>query len=91
MNQTTRIYRSPSTKESVQNDVSRGGTQEATTEKQRYAVYTIVENASGGDDFWQRIGIGFQNKDGSVNVILNALPVNGTLHIRVDEPREGAE
>lgn len=49
----------------------------------KLAVYTIV--ASGTEDakdFWQRIGSAFLNKDGSINVVLNALPVNGKLHIR---------
>ena len=46
-------------------------------------VYTIIENTKGdGKGFWLEIGRAFVNKDGSHNVLLNALPVNGTLHIR---------
>jgi len=48
-------------------------------------VYTIVEGGREGtkkDDYWVRIGVAFENRDGSINVKLNALPVNGTLHIR---------
>ena len=44
-------------------------------------VFNIVENGNG-KSFWIRVGIAFVNKDGSMNVKLNALPVNGTLHIR---------
>lgn len=55
---------------------------------QRFAVFTIINN---GDEnkkgFWQRIGVAFENKDGSLNVKLNALPVNGTLHIREEQNR----
>lgn len=50
-------------------------------------VYTIVENDSG-KDFWIRVGVAFQNKDGSLNVRLNCLPVNGTLHIRDPKRKE---
>lgn len=45
------------------------------------AVYTVIEQENR-DNFWCRIGVAFRNRDGSINVKLNALPVNGTLHIR---------
>ncbi len=32
--------------------------------------------------FWTRIGVAFVNKDGSLNVKLDAFPVSGQLHIR---------
>lgn len=47
------------------------------------AVYTIVERQDGtSKKFWLRIGAAFVNRDGSLNVRLDAMPVNGTLHIR---------
>lgn len=49
-------------------------------------VYTIQESEGGsGDgakDRWTKIGIGFVNRDDSINILLNALPVNGRLHVR---------
>lgn len=46
-------------------------------------VYTIIEaKEDGKKDFWQQIGIAYTNKDGSENVYLNALPLDGKLHIR---------
>jgi hypothetical protein len=45
-------------------------------------VFTIVENPNGGKDYWVKVGIAFVNKDGSENIKLSALPVNGTLHVR---------
>ncbi len=56
------------------------------------AVYTIVERPNSKSR-WVRIGIGFVNHDGSVNVKLDAVPVNGTLHIRdhVRHDPEGQE
>lgn len=48
-------------------------------------VYTIVERERDGKKFWVRIGSAFRNRDGSLNAFLDAVPVNGTMHIR--EPR----
>ena len=48
-------------------------------------VYTIVK--SGEKAFWQKIGRALVNKDGSWNVYLNALPINGELNIRDPRPR----
>jgi len=36
--------------------------------------------------FWIRIGVAFVNRDGSLNVKLNAFPVSGQLHIRDRKP-----
>jgi len=46
-----------------------------------------VEN---GDrkSIWIRVGLAFENKDGNLNVKLNCLPVNGTLHIRDRSDRD---
>ena len=46
-------------------------------------VYTIIK--TGEKAFWQKIGRAYVNKDGSLNVHLNALPLNGELNIR--DPR----
>lgn len=43
-------------------------------------VYTIQQ--SGERSFWIKLGVAFVNKDGSLNVKLDGLPVNGSLHIR---------
>lgn len=45
-------------------------------------VYTIVARERDGRKFWVRIGSAFRNRDGSLNAILDAVPTNGTLHIR---------
>ena len=49
-------------------------------------VYTIVERKSeeypDRKNLWIHIGVAFINRDGSINVRLNALPVDGKLHIR---------
>jgi hypothetical protein len=50
-------------------------------------VFTIVERGQG-KSIWIRIGVGFTNRDGSLNLKLDALPVSGTLQVRDWEPYE---
>jgi len=38
--------------------------------------------------FWNRVGVAFENKDGSLNVKLEAVPVSGEIQIRDYVPRE---
>jgi hypothetical protein len=45
-------------------------------------VYTIVEKEGMEKSFFVKIGACFHNRDGSLNVYLDALPTNGRLHIR---------
>jgi len=55
-------------------------------QRNRKAVYTIVERPGVEKKFWVRIGSAFVNSDQSLNVKLDAMPVNGSIHIRdVDE------
>lgn len=49
--------------------------------KNMKAVYTVIDRGQG-KSFWVRIGVGFTNRDGSLNVRLDAIPVNGTLQVR---------
>lgn len=48
-------------------------------------VYTINEGSS--KNYWLQIGSGFENKDGSINIIFNALPLNGKIQVRL-KPNE---
>ena len=48
------------------------------------AVFTVTER--GDRSYWTRIGAAFTNKDGSLTVRLDAVPVNGTLQIRDEDP-----
>jgi len=53
-----------------------------------FVVYTVVETKGDAKDFWQRVGSAWSNKDGSLNIVLNALPVNGKLHVRQPSPKD---
>jgi hypothetical protein len=48
-------------------------------------VFTVVER-SPGKSIWTRVGVGFVNQDGSLNLRLDAIPVNGLLQVREWEP-----
>lgn len=54
-------------------------------------AYTIVERDKDGRKFWVRVGAAFVNRDGSLNVRLDAMPVNGQLHIRDYQPPENRD
>ena len=48
-------------------------------------VYTIIERGKGRR-VWLRVGVAFVNRDQSLNVRLDALPISGQLHIREAPP-----
>ena len=54
-------------------------------------AYTVVEREKDGRRFWVRVGAAFVNRDGSLNVRLDAMPVNGTLQIRDYQPRDAQD
>jgi hypothetical protein len=39
-------------------------------------------------NFWNRVGVAFVNKDGSINVKLEAMPVSGEIQIRDYQPKD---
>ena len=49
-------------------------------------VFALTER--GEKTFWTRVGIAFENKDRSITLQLDALPVSGRLQIRDNEDRE---
>ena len=54
------------------------------------AVYTIVEGEKLDRPLFRRIGTGFVNRDASLSIVLDALPVSGRLHVRdLDTGRAG--
>lgn len=55
--------------------------------KKMQAVYTVIPKAEGRD-LWLRIGSAFPNRDGSLTVYLDAMPLNGRLQIREYQPRD---
>jgi hypothetical protein len=50
------------------------------------AVFAITER--GEKSYWTRVGVAYTNRDGSINLNLDALPVSGRLQIRTDEQHD---
>jgi len=47
-------------------------------------VYAIYESKNEGRERsrWVRVGVAFENRDHSINVLLDAIPLSGRLQIR---------
>jgi hypothetical protein len=81
-----RRARWPSLPEPERLDAVRSSRMETTSTKMK-TVYTVTER--GGKSYWTRIGVGFTNRDGSLNLKLEAWPINGNLQVRDYDPAEG--
>ena len=60
--------------------------------KPKFIAYAIVPSSgSSGEarNHWTRIGAAFENRDQSVTVLLNALPVNARIVLRVPDEDTG--
>ncbi len=52
------------------------------TERRPKGVYVIIEKDSLEKPVFRRVGTAFVNRDDSMNVYLDAVPLSGKLHIR---------
>ncbi len=54
-----------------------------------FTAYAVEDAPRGKKAYWTRIGRMFPHQDGKgYDIALNALPVNGRVVIRQDEPRD---
>lgn len=54
-------------------------------------AYAVEDAPRGQKSYWTRIGRLFPHKDAKgYDLVLNALPINGRIVIRQEEPREEA-
>ena len=57
----------------------------------KYSVFSVRKQEKTGAAIWVRAGYAWANRDGSANVALDVLPLDGKLHIReAGEKREYA-
>jgi hypothetical protein len=56
-----------------------------TSKKAPLSVYVIPENGHK----WREVGVAFVNRDGSITLHLDALPLSGKLQVREREPKQG--
>jgi hypothetical protein len=50
--------------------------------------YVYVISGKGERKFWNKVGVAFVNRDGSLNCKLESLPIDGELHIRDYTPKD---
>ncbi len=48
-------------------------------------AYSMTQR--GEKTYWNKIGVAFKNRDGSITVKLDSLPVSGELQVREDNDR----
>jgi hypothetical protein len=65
-------------------------------DSERWDVFSIreVQGKTAAEDksYWTRVGAAFRNRDGSINVVLSALPVGGAdgqarVQLRTPDPK----
>lgn len=62
-----------------------------TTTSSLYA-YAVEDAPRGQKSYWTRIGRLFAHKDGKgYDIVLNALPINGRIVVRQEEPKDEAK
>jgi hypothetical protein len=51
--------------------------------KRSYKVLAAIPKYDGNGEWWMKIGIGFTNRDESINLILDAVPTHMTKGLRL--------
>lgn len=59
----------------------------------KYVAFTVSERGDGDDkkSFWTRIGVAYENRDGSLGVLLDAFPTNGKLVLQTPKDKSEAD
>jgi hypothetical protein len=64
---------------------SSGETAAAIDGAKRFAAWNIIERKPGEKAIWHKVGVGFVNRDGSINVHLDSIPFQGKIQLRDDK------
>jgi hypothetical protein len=67
--------------------MTRAQHKENTMDQSKMKIAYVVTQR-GTQKYWTRIGVAFVNRDGSINVKLEAVPVSGEIHVRDYVPRD---
>jgi hypothetical protein len=54
-------------------------------QKKMFKVLCPIPKRDGSGKWWMRVGSGFENKDNSINVYLDAMPVRGDVTLQLRE------
>ena len=63
------------------------------SKKPSFIAYQIIDSGKKDDNnkpftFWNRVGSAWENRDGSINVQLNSIPLDGKFQLRVPDPKD---
>ncbi len=65
--------------------------EEMTKRKFKHLWMIETRNKDGREaEYWTKIGVAFENRDGSYNLELAAVPVSGRLQMREPNPKQQA-
>ena len=53
------------------------------TAQPSHTCYTVRDRGENRKPYWAIIGSGFTNKDGSLNLVLDSLPIDGKIVVRL--------
>jgi hypothetical protein len=64
---------------------------ESSAPKKPWIAYNVIDKPGLTNRIWMRVGMAWLNRDGSINVVLDALPVGGRIQLRKDDRERRAE
>jgi hypothetical protein len=53
--------------------------------KKPWIAYNIIDKPGLRSRIWSRVGMAWLNRDGSINVVLDSLPLGGRIQLREDD------
>ena len=53
--------------------------------KKPWVAYNIIDRPGMRSRIWSRVGMAWLNRDGSINVVLDSLPLGGRIQLREDD------
>jgi hypothetical protein len=64
---------------------------ESSAPKKPWIAYNVIDKPGLSNRIWMRVGMAWLNRDGSINVVLDALPLGGRIQLRMDDRERRAE
>jgi hypothetical protein len=58
---------------------------ESSAPKKPWIAYNVIDKPGLTNRIWMRVGMAWLNRDGSINVVLDALPLGGRIQLREDD------
>lgn len=53
-------------------------------------IWMVEDDEAEKKSFWTKVGVAFENRDGSYSIKLSAIPVSGRLQMRDPSPKDDA-